>query len=103
MAKRGRPGPRPHVWVSGPDPQVHRQRTAWARARAQAQWRGEGWEITWPQYQEIWGDLWQRRGRTRHSLCLARPDYDLPWCVTNVEIITRQEHARRQGRARHST
>lgn len=94
---QGRPGPRPFMWKTGPDPRTHQQYTAWLKARSQAAYRREPWQLTFEQYQEIWGDLWESRGRTRTSLCLSRRDYDLGWDLANVEVLTRQEHAQRQA------
>lgn len=93
---QGRPGPRPFMWKTGPDPRTHEQYTAWLKARAQAQFRGEAWDLTFEQYQELWGDLWEERGRTRDSLCLSRADYEKGWSLANCQVVTRREHAARQ-------
>lgn len=85
------------MWKTGPDPRTHRQYTAWLKARSQARFRGETWNLTFEQYQEIWGDQWEQRGRTRDSLCLSRRDYDLGWDASNIEVMTRQAHAARQA------
>jgi len=90
------PGPRPLAWKSGPDPVVHAQYIAWLRARSQAHFRREPWDLTFDQYRELWHDNWHRRGRTRDTLCLSRRDYDLGWCVDNCELLTRREHNCRQ-------
>ena len=97
----GRPGPRPRVWKSGPDPIRHDQYIAWARARSQAAYRKEQWLLTFEQWAEFWRDCWHQRGRTKNTVCLSRRDYDEAWCVENCEIITRREHNLRQkGRAK---
>ena len=92
----GTPGPRPRVWKSGPDPIRHEQYIAWARAKAQANFRAERWELSFDDWVEIWADRWHQRGRTKHTVCLSRRDYTLPWSRTNCEIITRREHNQRQ-------
>lgn len=89
-------GPRPHVWRSGPDPAEHKKYRAFIQHRNQSQFRGEPWDITWEQYKEIWAERWHQRGRTKDTYCLTRRDYDLPWTWTNIEVITRAEHNRRQ-------
>lgn len=85
-------GPQPHLWKSGPDPTLHGQYTAWSRARAQAQFRGEDWQLTWPDWREIWGDQWHRRGRHRHSLMLMRRDWHEPWTVANCFLARRENY-----------
>ena len=100
---QGQRGSRPFTWKIGPDPRVHDQYVAWQRARCQAIWRGEGWSITFPQYQEIWGDRWEQRGRTRDTLCLSRDDYDQPWSIANCRLRTRREHNLHQYQQRTRT
>lgn len=89
-------GPRPQVWVSGPDPVRHAQHIAYGRAKCQAQFRGEGWDLTFEEFEALWQDRWHLRGRIKDSLCMSRLDYDLPWSITNCDIITRAEHNKRQ-------
>lgn len=91
-------GPRPQVWVTGPDPLRHLQYRAFIQQRNQARWRGEEWTITFEQWLDLWGDRYHLRGRTVNSLCLTRRDYDLPWTQDNTEVVSRQEHNQRQSR-----
>lgn len=93
-------GPRPHTWCTGPDPLTHEQYNAFVQARAQADYRREGWELTFAEYQLAWEYKWHLRGRTRDSVCITRIDHDLPWSNNNIRIVTRQEHAQRQADAR---
>lgn len=93
----GRKGPRPLLWKMGPDPVIHAQYVAWMRARAQAHFRREPWDLTFEQYQSLWGDQWANRGRTRDTLCLSRYDYDLGWSMDNCRLVTRQEHNQHQA------
>jgi hypothetical protein len=86
----------PHTWKSGPDPVEHDKYTAWSRARAQAHFRGEAWELTWPEWQQAWGDQWQRRGRTHDSLMLTRIDPLGAWKIDNVHLIDRRSFGRWQ-------
>ena len=95
------PGPRPHLWTTGPDPQTHQQYRAWVQTRNQAQYRGEIWKITFEQWQTLWHGRWHLRGRKADALCITRRDMSLPWSVKNAIIITRHEHgARRAGTVR---
>lgn len=94
---RGGRGPRPLIWSTGPDPRRHEMFKAYGKARAQANFRGEPWLITFEDYERVWADQWERRGRTRDTLCLSRIDYDLGWEPSNIEVITRREHNQRQA------
>lgn len=89
--KFGRPGPRPNLWKCGPDPEAHDKYVAWLRAKAQASFRDEPWDLTYEQWVEAWGDQWQYRGRRADSRCLAREDWHGTWEPTNVRVITREE------------
>ena len=91
---------RPHLWVTGPDPVRHKKYLVWLQQRNQALWREEGWHIDFDAWCEIWGDLWDLRGRQRGHYCMTRRDWGRPWTLDNVHVITRSEHARAQGNAR---
>lgn len=99
-------GPRPNAWVTGPDELEHRKYRAFIQHRNQSNYRNEPWDLTFEQYKEIWAEHWFNRGRTKDCYCLTRIDYDLPWTLDNVEVVTRQAHNRRQiaqvGRNRRS-
>jgi len=84
----------PHVWKSGPDPVDHTLYVQCQRARAQANFRNEDWQITEQEFINIWriDDRYKLRGRGLNSLCMIRVDIDLPWTIDNVEIISRVEH-----------
>lgn len=86
-------GIRPHTWKYS-DPLEHEQHIAWHKARAQANFRGEGWELSLKEYQMIWGDQWYLKGRSPHSLSLVRIDRSLPWSFTNCILRERREYLR---------
>ena len=99
-------GPRPHVWVTGPDPLVHKKYRAFIQHRNQSNYRNEPWDLTFDEYCDIWGELWWQRGREKDCYCLTRQDYSGAWTRSNVEVITRKEHNQRQiqhGRSRNGT
>lgn len=92
-----KPGPRPHVWKSGPDPIEHKKYLNWIQQKNQAQFRKEPWELTFETWKEIWGDDYQYKGRASQDLCMTRRDDQGAWTRDNVEIVTRREHVIRQG------
>lgn len=71
---------------------VVRRRT-FARARCQARFRSETWELTYEDYCEFWPDesRWSQRGRSLESLVLARYDDTDGWTRANVAQITRHD------------
>lgn len=89
-------GPRPNAWVSGTDLELHKKYRAFIQQRNQANFRGESWQLTFEQWQELWGELWHQRGRDQGCYCMTRDQWDKPWDTTNSIIITRSEHNRRQ-------
>ena len=91
---------RPHLWVTGPDPVLHKKYLVWLQQKNQAQFRQEGWHIPFDVWCEIWGDQWDLRGRERGHLCMTRKDWAAPWTQDNVIIVTREAHAKTQGNAR---
>lgn len=93
-------GPRPQVWITGPDPVLHKKYLVWLQQRNQALWREEGWHIEFDDWLKLWTDQWHLRGRERGDYCMTRRDWSLPWTLDNVQVITRSEHARQQGQAR---
>ena len=97
-------GPRPHRWVTGPDPVEHKKYRTWIQQRNQAQWRGEQWAIDFETWKQIWDQSgqWENRGRARSCYCMTRRDHLGVWSVDNVQIITREEHSRQQSALSHS-
>lgn len=91
---------RPHMWAVGPDPEKHKLYTPWMRAKAQANFREEGWTMTFDEFYEMWHPYWDQRGRQADDLCMSRLDWNQPWSKDNTYIITRQEHLINQGAMR---
>ena len=92
--------PRPHLWITGPDPVRHIKYRAYLQQKNQALWRSEDWHIDFESWLELWADKWDLRGRTKGSMCMTRIDWSLPWTLDNVHVITRSEHAKAQGQAK---
>lgn len=93
-------GPRPHTWYSGPEERRHSMYMPWNRAKAQANFRKEAWDLTFEQFYEIWKDDWEKRGRQADDLCMTREDPDGAWDIKNTVLVTRHEHLKRQGQYR---
>ncbi len=91
------PGPRPSM-VKFPG-KLAVYRLSWCRMRAQANYRGEVWDITWEEYQNLWEGRWHLRGTHKGSLGMSRRDWQGPWTLDNVEICLREQHWHRQRQA----
>ena len=96
------PGPRPYMWVSGPDPLRHKQYRAYVQQKNQAQFRNEDWQLTFEEWLGIWGTEYHRRGRTSKSLCLTRWDLEDSWTVSNCFLLERGAHMQRCGQRSHN-
>jgi len=72
----------------------HNRAKAFIRSKCQADYRGEPWELTLPQYCTFWKteERWKQRGRHSEDLVLTRKDVEKPWNTTNCVIITRMAH-----------
>jgi len=94
-------GVRPQTWVTGPDPVEHKKYRVFVQQKNQAQWRDEGWTISFEDWKRLWRESgqWENRGRERGCYCMTRLDWSTSWTLDNVVIITREEHARLQGDA----
>lgn len=95
MPRGSKPGPRPHTWIWKEEPR-HSQHLAWMRAKAQANFRGETWELTFEDFCGIWDPYWHNRGRAVDNVCLCREDPTEGWTKDNSVIMTRLEHLQRQ-------
>ncbi len=64
---------------------------AWHLARAQANHRGEIWDLNWEEWCEFWCDeyRWKQRGRSSDSLSLTRLDPEKPWNADNCVLVNR--------------
>lgn len=68
---------------------------AWLKHRAQAQFRGEEYNLTELAWNEIWTEqAWHRRGRGSNCLTLYRLDAHQPWHKNNIRLITVSEKGR---------
>ena len=87
-----RKGPRPDQWKTGPDPVTHEKYVAWLRSKAQASFRKEQWDLSFDQWQQLWGDSWCLRGRRQGNLMLMRRDWHQPWSADNCFLGTRDNY-----------
>jgi hypothetical protein len=95
-----RKAPRPYIWKIGPDEERHRMYQPWLLSRAQANFRGEPFELEFEDYYQLWKNDWDNRGRKPDNMCMTRIDKSGPWAVGNVHVITRLEHLQTQGTKR---
>jgi hypothetical protein len=87
---------KPHRWiVQGEIP--HQQFECWHKMRAQANFRGDVFLLSFEQFQLKWAGFWDRRGRGRDDYCLTREDTEGPWDWSNTVCVPRLVHLRRQA------
>jgi hypothetical protein len=70
---------------------THARNLAFVRSRAQANFRGEQWDLTFQEFCHFWNNeqLWNQRGRKVTALVLTRWDCEKPWNRKNCCIIAR--------------
>ena len=96
MANTKGKGTRPQDWMY-PDPFDHERHIPFLRARAQAWFRDEDWELTFEDYCYFWTfEAWSCRGRGSSDLAMIRLDTEREWSVENCRIVTRREQLERQ-------
>lgn len=67
------------------------RRLAYQRHRAQALFRGEGYDLSEDYWNSIWTEeRFKLRGMRAECLCLSRRDVARPWAPGNLVLMTRQ-------------
>jgi len=80
------------------DPELYKKYIDFLRAKAQADFRKEGWMLTEEEYFKIWAPTrYSRKGRKIQQLCMTRIDPFGPWCKGNVAVMTRELHFKIRG------
>ena len=64
--------------------------------RAQANYRGEVFALTFEEFQLLWLEHWERKGRGNTDYCLTREDTEGAWIWGNVMCTPRINYLRRQ-------
>jgi hypothetical protein len=79
-----------------PDPFDRQRNKTWHRMRAQANYRGEPWDLSFEDYKLFWPteELWRQRGRGAEELCMTRLDPEGAWSRTNSVVLPRIDQAR---------
>jgi hypothetical protein len=93
MKRKHKFAPRPGAWkVHGEIPRA--QYLAWSRMKAQADFRNEGWALSFEDFQHLWAQHWAQRGRAVNEYCLTRIDPSKAWTLANAECVLRIDHLR---------
>lgn len=98
----GRVKGRDYSYLSPFPGSLREHRLSYSRMKAQAKYRGEPWDLSWEEFQEIWEGKWHLRGSGADDMCLTRIDWDGIWNKDNVIIVSRIEHWQKQARVRPS-
>ena len=86
---------RPFLWMYK-DPLEHDMHIPFLKAKAQANFRGESWELTFDDWKTLWLKRWHLRGRKPDDLCMTRNDRNGAWSLENIIIVTRLEFLKLQ-------
>lgn len=87
-------GLRPHTWKYK-DPREREQNLSYMRMKAQAHFRKEEFSLSFEEFQSLWQEHWDERGRGSKEYCLTRNDSTLPWDADNTICVQRIEYLRR--------
>lgn len=91
----------PNTWITGPDLNRRNKYYAYLKHKAQARYRGESYSLSFQEWETLWqDDVWEQRGKTADSLCLAQIDCKQGWHVNNLEIIPRKQQVSRTHNGR---
>ena len=83
-------------WITGSDPVRRDKYYGWMKHRAQAKFRGEDYDLEWPEWESLWNDeLWHKRGRSTDCYCLMREDITDSWHAGNVSLVPRSVYLKR--------
>ena len=74
-------------------------RTAYARQKAQAKYRGQEWAFTIDTWLEMWNrsGVKEHRGSKPHEYCMVRKDEIEAWGPHNCIIVARRMHLRKEA------
>ena len=69
--------------------------TRYSRAKAQALYRKEGWELSPTEYWQLWNSSGFEPGAKAHHGCMIRLDRTQPWSMANSRVVQRREQFRK--------
>ena len=73
------------------DDRLTSMNTCFVRARAQAWYRNEEWDLTVEEYIEMWDEHYDNKGRGKEDYAWTRIDQEGPWTKDNIIIGKRGE------------
>jgi len=91
----GQKGPRKGLWLTGPDPKVHKHYYRFLKAKAQAKFWKQKWTIMWEDYLDFFKTMHGRWGRGKKSKNLCRINTNQGWHIWNVQMMVRGQAMRR--------
>jgi hypothetical protein len=67
------------------------------RAKAQANYRKEKWNLTFEEFYDLWKYDWANRGRGADNMCMTRHNPYGAWEAGNIVLMTRHDHLTVKG------
>ena len=88
-------GPRPELWKHGPSEELKALNMAFLRARCQARYRKEIWQMTFDEFVERWAGRHSETGIKSTCTVMVRTDPEGVWSLENTMLTNRGKN---QGR-----
>lgn len=74
---------------------------AFVQQRNQANFRKEDWNMLFEEWQELWGDKFHLKGRSRESYVMTRLDPALAWSKDNCMVLQRKDQFKHANKVSH--
>lgn len=94
-------GPQPSRWLTGPDPVIKQHRLRWSRAKAQAKFWQQPWDLSWEDFLDLLKTAPGDWGRSMTDYNIARIDTTKGWNINNVKMMTRAQAMTRSTKGKH--
>ena len=94
--------PRPDTWTFPYNEKMNQANLCYLRAKAQAKFRKEYWDLTFDDWWAKWeaSGQWENRGRNPTQYCMLQKDTDKGWTKDNAIVTSRTEHYNTQHKRR---
>ena len=71
------------------NPELSQKRKEFSRCRAQAKFRNITWDLTFEQWDQLWGEHYHNKGRANDNHVMVRKDLSQGWTISNTTVQVR--------------